>query len=177
MKRTGNSLLIGFLLVLIGIYLLAAEFYPVLKIWRFIQLPWPAWLVAVGAGLLLIGVVNRTAGMAIPASILAGIGGILWYQNQTGDWASWAYLWALIPGFAGFGRILAGLLSGRLRRNLAGGLWQIVVSLVLTTVFGVLFRSDLIGTLWPVALIAIGLLILAQAFFRREPEQQQEQEG
>jgi hypothetical protein len=43
--------------------------------------------------------------MAVAACIIGGIGGILYWQSYTGDWASWAYVWTLIPGFSGIGII------------------------------------------------------------------------
>ena len=36
-------------------------------------------------------------GMLVPACIVGGIGGMLYWQNLTGDWASWSYSWSLIP--------------------------------------------------------------------------------
>jgi hypothetical protein len=154
------------ILILLGGYLLAAQFYPQLKFWETITIPWPAWIVGLGGLLLLIGLLTGTPDMAVPATIVAGIGSILWYQSVTGDWTSWGYLWALIPGFVGLGILLAGLLGGKLRENLRSGLWLVTLSLVLVTVFGFLFRSDLITTYWPIALIAVGLLMLVQPLIR-----------
>ena len=68
---------------------------------------------AVGGMLLVIGLLTRTPEMAIPASIVAGIGGILWVQNTYNNWGTWSYSWALIPGFVGVGILLSGLLGGR----------------------------------------------------------------
>ena len=62
---------------------------------------WPLIVVAVGAGLLVLGLLVGAPEMAIPAVIVGGIGGILYYQNLSGNWASWSYLWTLIPGFSG----------------------------------------------------------------------------
>ncbi len=39
----------------------------------------------------------------MPSIIVGGIGGILAYQDYTGHWESWSYLWTLIPGFVGLG--------------------------------------------------------------------------
>lgn len=167
-NRTYSNIAWGLILILVGGYLLAAQFLPELKFWEYLSLPWPAWMVALGGGLLLIGLLTGNPDMAVPATIVAGIGGILWYQAVTGDWTSWGYLWALIPGFVGLGTILSGLLGGGLRENLRRGLWLVTVSLVLVTIFGFLFRSDLIETYWPVALIAIGLLVVLRPLVRGE---------
>lgn len=174
-RSTYTSIAWGLILILIGGFLLAAQFYPQLKFWENMSIPWPAWLVGIGILLLVIGLLTGTPDMAVPAMITAGIGGILWYQDITGDWGSWAYLWALIPGFIGLGIILAGLLGGKLRENLRSGLWLVTISLVLVTVFGFLFRSDLISTYWPVALIAVGLLILVQPLVRGDRRREAKQ--
>jgi hypothetical protein len=167
MRRTRGNLTVGILLILVGGWLLAAQFFPQLKFWNTINLPWPCWMGLLGAGLLVLGLLMDNPDMAVPATIVAGIGGILWYQSLTGDWGSWIYLWALIPGFVGIGILLAGLFNGNLRARLSSGLWLIVISLVLVTIFGFLFGSGLISTYWPIALIAVGLLILVQPLIRR----------
>lgn len=176
MSRTRSNIVFGILLVLVGGYLLAAQFLPALKFWELIQIPWPAWLIAVAVGLLVIGLLTGNAEMAVPATILTGIGGILWYQDMTGDWISWGYMWALIPGFVGVGVLLAGLFSGQFRARLRRGIWLIVISLVLFTIFGLLFRSNMIATYWPVALIAIGALMLLQPLLGRSEPRQPRQE-
>lgn len=176
-NRTYSSIAWGLILILVGGYLLAAQFMPELKFWEYISIPWPAWIVGIGAGLLLLGLLTGTPDMAVPATIVAGIGGILWYQSATGDWTSWGYLWALIPGFVGLGTILSGLLGGGLRQNLRSGLWLVTLSLVLVTIFGFLFRSDLITTYWPVALIAVGLLVLLQPLLGGRPAEKQKSVG
>lgn len=64
---------------------------------------WPMWVIGAGALVFLIGLITGNPGMAIPASIVAGIGGILYYQETTGNFSSWSYMWTLIPGFVGNG--------------------------------------------------------------------------
>lgn len=167
MSRTRSNIVLGLILVLSGAYLLAAQFIPELKFWQYINIPWAAWIVGLGIFLFILGLLTGNPDMAVPATIVAGIGGILWYQSVTGDWTSWSYLWALIPGFVGVGMLLAGVLGGKLRENLSGALWLIVISTVMVTIFGFLFGSGLIETYWPVALIAVGLLTLIQPFIRR----------
>ena len=107
-------------------------------------------------------------GMAIPASIIAGIGGILFYQNQTGDYSSWSYMWALIPGFVGVGTILAGLLGEQTRRNLSHGLNLIVISTVLFLVFATFFGGlSILGDYGAaIVLILLGLYVLIRGFVR-----------
>jgi hypothetical protein len=106
--------------------------------------------------------------MSIPASIVAGIGGILYYQNRFGDWDSWSFLWTLIPGFVGVGSILTGLFGENTRRNLAHGLNLVVISSVMFLVFaGLMQRLSILGPYGPaVLLILLGLYVIGRSLFR-----------
>jgi hypothetical protein len=163
-----SSIVAGLVLILIGVLIFAAQAVPGLTQW----LEWPLYIVGIGAGLLIIGLLTRAPGMAVPACIVAGIGGLLYYQNVTDDWASWSYAWALIPGFVGVGIIVAGLLEGKLRKPLREGGQLILVSLVMFLAFGSFFGLIGLGPLgqyWPVLLIALGVLILFNRLvFRRK---------
>jgi hypothetical protein len=65
--------------------------------------------------------------------------------------------------------LLNGLFS-RERGTLAAGGWMIFVSLVMFAIFGsFLGGSELLSQYWPVLLILMGVLILAQGLFRRRP--------
>jgi hypothetical protein len=44
---------------------------------------------------------NETVGLAVPGAIISGTGAILFYQNITNHWESWAYVWTLYPVFVG----------------------------------------------------------------------------
>lgn len=44
---------------------------------------------------------KKVSGLAVPASVITGTGLILFYQNLTGHWESWAYAWTLYPLFVG----------------------------------------------------------------------------
>ena len=128
-KRNRTQLVLGILLILVAAWLIAARINPTLA--RYLSLPpfaWPMWVVLAGALLLLIGLLSGAPAMAIPACIVAGIGGILYYQNATGNWESWAYMWTLIPGFVGLGSILAGVLGEDFKSSLRTGLNSLVVS-------------------------------------------------
>ena len=121
-----------------------------------------------GAVLLIIGLLAGTPGLAVPASILAGIGGILYWQVVSDDFASWSYMWALIPGFVGVGTLIMGLISKQERSGITGGLQLIAISLVMFAVFGSLFGS-LSGVVqyWPVLLIIYGVVILVRMILKR----------
>jgi hypothetical protein len=125
-------------------------------------------LVAFAAAFVLVGLVTWTPGFLVPASLFAGLGGLLYWQNMTEDWASWAYAWALIPGFVGVGVFFSSLLQGRVREAVSGGAWLVVISLVLFSIFGSFFGGPIVlGVYWPVLLILLGLIVLVQGVFFR----------
>jgi hypothetical protein len=167
-NRKRSTIGLALLLIIVGGLLLAVQLVPGWKAWFEANFEWPLTIMFIGAGLLLLGLLIGAPGMAVPACIVTGIGGILYYQNATGDWDSWSYMWALIPGFVGIGTILTGLLGeGDLRRALRDGFGSVIVSAVLFTVFGSLFGDlSFLGDYWPVLLILLGLLIFAQVLFR-----------
>ena len=169
-RRT--NLIGGIVLILVGVYFLAVQLFPELGPTLNIEFSWPLILVGVGGFLLLFGLLVNAPDMAVPACIVAGIGGILYYQNMTGDWASWAYAWALIPGFAGLGSIVAGLLKGNSSRQVREGMSMIVVSAILFVIFGSFLGGlDLLGPYWPVLLILAGLWVLVSGILRRRKQE------
>ncbi len=167
-RKTRSSLGIGLLLVLIGGFFLAVQFLPNFGNWFWHIFDWPVYIIGVGVCLLVFGLVIGEPGMAVPACIVAGIGGILFYQNATGDWESWAYVWALIPGFTGVGGMLASLLSGGGKSGFRSSLTLVLISLVMFLVFGALFGANPLGMYWPFLLIALGVWMLIQPLFKKK---------
>ncbi|MCB8976664.1 MAG: hypothetical protein H6657_04490 [Ardenticatenaceae bacterium] len=155
-----SSIVVGTILILVGILFLLVQFFPGLAANLDISLQWPLVIVSVG-GLLILSAFLGTAALAIPGSIVAGIGSILYVQNLTGAWDSWAYVWTLIPGFAGIGVILAGLLGHQRRKSWREGSRLIVTSAVMFLIFGAFFNGlGGLGRYWPVLLIGLGLWML-----------------
>jgi uncharacterized integral membrane protein len=159
-QRNRTNLAAGLLLILFGAVFLAIQVAPGLFSWFQPELNWPLFVVGVGFVLLVIGLLAGEPGMAVPASIVGGVGALLYWQNLTGRWDTWAYVWTLIPGFVGFGVILSGMLSGRMAESLRDGGRTILVSLVLFAVFGSLMGGNLTGVVWPALLIAAGVILL-----------------
>lgn len=168
MRQNRTNLFLGVLLILIGIWLVVTRQVPFLQTWLDRNFTWPMWTIGAGLLVLLIGLLTGAPGMAVPASIIAGIGGILYYQNSTNDFGSWSYMWTLIPGFVGVGTILAGLLGEHTRRNIAHGLNLIVISAVLFLVFATIFgRLSILGDYGvAVVLILLGVYVLIRGFMR-----------
>lgn len=151
--RTALSFLILGLVAAIGLGLVRA--------W----LEWPVILWGMGVFFILSAITSGVSPLVIPGAILGGIGGLLAYQSSSGDWASWAFAWALLPGFVGLGLFFAFLRSRAMRLI---GLLMTAWSLVVATIFGLVFaRGGQFASLWPVALVLAGLIILAQSFAKK----------
>jgi len=159
-QRSRTNLAAGLLLILVGAAFLAAQFAPNLFQWLRPELNWPLFVVGAGLVLLVIGLLADEPGMAVPACIVGGVGGLLYWQNMTGRWETWSFTWALIPGFVGLGVILSGILSGNTAQSLRDGGRTILVSLVLFTVFGTLMGGQFTGVVWPALLIVAGVILL-----------------
>jgi hypothetical protein len=84
------------------------------------------------------------------------------------DYASWSYMWTLIPGFVGVGSILAGLLGDRTAHNIKRGLNMMVVSAVLFLVFSSFLGGwTLLGSYGPaILLILLGVWVLGSGLYR-----------
>jgi hypothetical protein len=155
----------GIVLILLGLLFLVGQFAP--GLWSWVGgFGWPLIVIAVGLGLVLIGLLVGVPGLAVPGCVVGGIGLLLNWQNNTGHWESWAYAWALIPGFVGLGTLIMGLYDRR-RDQLSGGLWLIVISAILYGVFAsFLGGANLFGRYWPVLIIALGVVLLLGSLFR-----------
>jgi hypothetical protein len=156
----------GIILILLGLFLFGIQAIPQ---WRDLfrgPAGWPLIVVGVGLFLFVFGLLVGAPGMAVPASIVGGIGGLLYWSNLTGAWESWAYLWALIPGLVGVGMVLMGLLGERPRESMEAGGWLILVSLMLFFIFASFLGGvNLLGAYWPVLVILLGVLTLLRRLF------------
>jgi len=162
-KRVSN-LVGGLILILLGLLFLIPQLLPE---WA-PRVSWSWFVIGIGFLLLIIGLVTETPGLAIPACIVGGIGGLLYWQDLTGNWGSWTYTWTLIPGFVGAGIVLSGLLGGRAGRALREGGTLILISLALFLVFGAAFGGlNVLGPYWPVLLIGLGILVLIRNLIRK----------
>ncbi len=169
MNKQGRSqLALGVILILVGGWFLLNQTMPSFREFFEPYTQWPANMLLIGAGILIIGLVTGSPGMAVPAAIVAGIGGIFYYQEMTESYDSWSYMWALIPGFVGVGTVLAGLLGDNTARNLKHGLNLMVISAVLFLVFASFLGGlDILGNYGPaVLLILLGLWVLGSGLYR-----------
>ncbi|MGA9533925.1 MAG: hypothetical protein WBR18_14490 [Anaerolineales bacterium] len=163
-RNVRPTMVFGVLLVLAGLFLLAVRLIPGAQEWAASFYSWPLILVGLALAMLILGAVGGAPGIAVPAAVLGGLGGLFYWQQATGNWESWAYAWTLMPGFVGVGVILMGLLEGDLSDKLKAGAWLLLISLVMFFIFGSLFgAAPSLGPYWPLLLIGFGVLLLAQS--------------
>jgi len=170
MNRRG-SFTFGVLLILLGAWFLAVQFVPQIGDWMEQFADWPIWVIGPGLIFILAGLISGVFDLMIPGSIISGIGLILNYQNQTGDYQSWAYVWALIIVFVGIGVFLSHFFRGNFRKAFDEGGPPMMTGLVLFLIFGSIFRATfgqtpLLGNYWPLLLVGIGLWLLIRPLFR-----------
>lgn len=134
---------------------------------------WPLFIIVPGLGLLAAAFVPEPPeglGFAVAGSVVTTVGGILLYQQASGTWESWAYIWALIPMAAGIGTAVYGFLTGF--RDIAGnGVRLAAIAVVLFVVgswyFNAVFETGTgpldIETWWPVVVVVVGAFIVGRA--------------
>ncbi|MEZ0396096.1 MAG: hypothetical protein ABWK53_06705 [Anaerolineales bacterium] len=170
-RRNRTQLGMGIILILAAAWMIASRLVPDLSDLFAQAFTWPMWIILAGAAMLLFGLLVGAPGMAVPACIVAGIGGILYYYEATNNWDEW-YFWLLIPGFVGVGSLLSGLLGGTFRQEVRGGLNTIFVSLVLFAIFAALVgKAEWLGPYTdylPIGLLFfLGLWLILGSLLRR----------
>lgn len=169
MNKSGRSqLALGIILILIGGWFLLNQTMPEFRKFFEPYIEWPSNMLLIGAAILIIGLATGQPSMAVPAAIVAGIGGIFYYQNASGNYGSWSYMWALIPGFVGIGTVVQGLLGENTGHNLKRGLNLMVMSAVLFLVFAAFLGGwNILGQFGPaVLLILLGVYVLGSGLYR-----------
>ncbi len=172
-KKNRTQLVLGLLLILVAGWLIATRIKPDLANILHLTFDWPMWIMLAGAVILVIGLLVGAPDMAIPACIVAGIGGILYYQNATNHWESWAYLWTLIPGFVGVGKILSGIIGGDFMACLREGLKLLLTCAIMFTIFATIFNAWTIfgsySAYVPIALLfVLGIWLIVRGSMRQK---------
>ena len=104
-------------------------------------------------------------GLFIPGSIMLVLGLIFVYDVLTGDWASLAYAWLLIPAGVGLGLTLGSAVGGWGRGPAQTGLWLMGVDVGLFALIATIFGGNpAIRTFGPLVIILAGVLILVRVF-------------
>lgn len=163
---------VGF--VVLGLVLLAVQLLDV-DLGRY---GWPLFVIVPGLVLLVSGLVGRgTIGLVVGGTVVTMVGLLLFYQNSTDHWESWAYAWALVgPAAAGVGMALAGLRSGD-SAAVRTGTWQGLAGLGIF-VAGLIFFEGIIGISgrrlplpdWSLAalVMVVGVVLVVRAVLTRD---------
>lgn len=161
-RRRIQSLVGGLVLIAGGVVILTLQFVPGWQEWVAGERGWPLIIIAVGGTLFVIGLAAGQPPLAVPACIVGGIGGLLYWQNATGNWQTWSYAWTLIPGFVAVGLLLSDLLEGK--KHIRGDAWLLlIISLLLFAAFGSFFGGvSVLGPYWPALLIVLGVVLLVR---------------
>lgn len=178
--RLAGLTLLGALLVIVGIGAFLARQAGIDAIQTVTDAGWPFFVIIPGVLLLVASLFQRRPqglGLAIPGAIVTSVGVLLFYQQATGHWESWAYAWALVgPGAAGLAMIGYGLFAGD-PRVIRPGLALSAISAVLFIAgywyFETIFDTGRVpvdlGASWPLALVALGVIALVIGLFSRGP--------
>jgi hypothetical protein len=171
-NRRGNGLVvIGALLAVAGVGWFVARSLGLDPFGSIADAGWPFFVIIPGVILMLSSLIPkppRGLGFAIAGSIVTTVGLVLFYQETTDDWESWAYAWALVgPGAAGLGMLVYGLIFGQrdlvsvgLRLAAVGAGVFVVGYWFFETVFATGRAPVDLGAWWPVVAIVAGLAIV-----------------
>jgi hypothetical protein len=160
-RSNTGTLIAGAILIAFGLLGIFRNFLPRLD-WGSI---WPFMIIGFGA-LFFAGMVvggKPAAALAIPGSVISGIGLILLFQNITGRWESMSYFWTLIIVFVGLGIFLMGWYGGDPNQK-RSGIGVMKVGFILFIIFGTFFEvfifSSFNNLIFPVLLILLGVYLI-----------------
>lgn len=167
-NRNYGALVFGLVLICLGALALFERLFEGTRFWGML---WPFIIIGFGAlffvGMFLLG--KSFAWMAIPGSIIATNGLMLFLQNLTGHWETWSYSWTVIIMSVGVGIYIMGAWQGNTSRRRAG-LKLFEVGAVLFVIFGAFFEiifslgapEGLRGYVFPVALLILGTYLIVR---------------
>ncbi|HEX2621345.1 MAG TPA: hypothetical protein VHL11_14400, partial [Phototrophicaceae bacterium] len=155
----------GFGLIAVGVLFLFNQWFG----WNLGGNLWPLFVMAPGLVFLYLAHTGEesSAGFYYPGAVITGTGLILFYQALTGNWASWAYIWALYPGFVGLALQLEGKKRGK-RKQIETGREMTRWSLVAFAIGFLFFELIVFGNFGGLAVLLLGAGLLMVAMSRRE---------
>ena len=163
MAQTQRNTFGAVLLIGLGILFLIGQIFNI-NFWEMVGFSWPALVMIPGVIFLALAFTGdkKMAAFAFPGSIITGTGALLWYQNLTGNWQSWAYAWTLYPGFVGLAMMFVALRNADKKTYGVGRSmvnYSLIAFLASAAFFELfIFRANgaLTGWLVPLALIGVG---------------------
>jgi len=165
-KRISGSLVGGIILIVVGLLFLAGQIFRGFPYWSYL---WPLIIIGIGAmffvGMLAGG--KAMAGLAVPGTIIGGIGLMMFIQNLTGYWQSWAYSWTIILILVGLGVFIMGLYAEDEHQR-QSGLKVMKVGAILFIIFGGFFELifsivrpyGIQQYLFPILLVGLGVYLI-----------------
>src|ERR1700676_2306951 len=171
-RSGGSSMALGVVLVVVGLFALGVVVFGI----DLTQYGWPLFVIIPGLTLLVVGFLGGGAGASVPGGIVTTLGLVLAYQSSTGDWASWAFAWALIaPGGVGLGLYLQALRDRDPAMLRQGRILMFVAALIF--MIGFVFFESILGisgmdygifgkAALPALLIVIGIILLVRSIQR-----------
>lgn len=156
-----GTLIVGVALILFGLLALSGQVFRIIN-WGFL---WPFLIIGLGAlffaGMFAGG--KGSAALAIPGSIIGGIGLVMLFQNITGRWESMSYFWTLIILFVGVGIYIMGWFGGDEKQKRSG--WGVMrLGFILFIFFGAFFEMLVFSSsnsyVFPVLLILLGAYLV-----------------
>jgi hypothetical protein len=161
-KEQRNAVIAGVMLIAFGVMSLWNQFFPLPDLGLLI-------VPGLGALFLLWGILTRQGGLLIPGGILSGIGAGIWFSQRLygnvedgGEGTAAVILIAFAAGWA-----LITILSAVFTDETMW--WPLIPGAILAFIGVSLFTGgfllnvvELVGRLWPVALIVAGLIIIVR---------------
>jgi len=165
-QRNTGSLVGGSLLIIFGALALLGKVFQGFDFWGVF---WPFFVIGFGM-LFFVGMFaggRSVSGLAVPGTIITTIGLMLFYQNITDHWESWAYGWTVILMSVGLGIFIMGM-WGQNETQRASGLRVLRIGLIMFIIFGAFFELiftagmpfGLRSIFFPAALILLGLYLV-----------------
>ena len=183
--QTPPGLVAGIVLVVIGVAFLLVRVADM----TLGASAWPLWLIVPGLAMLAgsLAIPPRAGlGLAIPGTIIAIVGAILWVQEAYGVYATWAYAWALVaPTGPGLAMLIYGLARGD-HELAADGFRTFLVGIGLFLGFALFFEGVIgisghrianLDEVLPYVLVGFGVLLVVASLFdgrrnrRNRPDQ------
>jgi hypothetical protein len=165
-KRNSGTLIAGAVLIALGLLALFGQLFRNFPFWNYL---WPLIIIGFG-GLFFIGMFaggKSMAGLAIPGTIIGGIGLMMFFQNLFHNWESWSYGWTIILILVGLGIFIMGLYTSDTKRRQAG-LRVMKIGAILFVIFGGFFELVIFGFrrngiqqyIFPVLLVLLGIYLV-----------------
>jgi hypothetical protein len=171
--QTPPGLVAGIVLVVIGVAFLLVRVADM----TLGASAWPLWLIVPGLAMLAgsLAIPPRAGlGLAIPGTMIAIVGAILWVQEAYGLYTTWAYAWALVaPTGPGLAMLIYGLAHGD-RELAADGFRTFLVGIGLFLGFALFFEGAIgisghrianLDEVLPYILVGFGVLLVIASLF------------